>query len=205
MNLDNKKIKGLLQSLAIFGALFLVSPHIGIDPKEVAIFYGKILILVILINLLFWFLDKKGIIDLKKEEQERLELQKKLKSNKMNLAWFFGGFLGIVAIFIIPVYFFSTPKIDNPWISVLEIDLIKSYYWAFCLVFYSFASYVFIFGKYLLINEKGRNWSLYRKLFYFHSFHDLHNRSKRPSQFNISNVMPMYRSNLDSIHSYQYL
>ncbi|TGD45969.1 hypothetical protein EP118_13800 [Halobacteriovorax sp. Y22] len=166
MKLNNKIIKGLFKSLALLGALFLVGPHIGIDPKEAAIFYGKILVLIIPFNLIFWFLDKKGIIDLKKEEQERLKLQKKLKSNKKNVIWFFGALVGLLLIIMIPIYLFSTPLKDNPGIRSIENELIQGYYWVFCIVFYSFNTYVFLFGKKLLAGNKRKRIGHYLASFF---------------------------------------
>lgn len=154
--MDNNRLKGLLGSLFAMVLLVIIGHYRGMNVEGILLFFGKIILIAIPVNLLVWFLDKKGIINLKKEDAQQKEFQAKLKKDKKSGLWILSAFVGFVVIFMFPIYMFTNPEEGNPSVWVMDDELVKKYYWLFCLSYYIPSSYVFKFGRENLEGFKGK-------------------------------------------------
>lgn len=161
MNLTKKQKKALATTIVAIVVLLVVFILKKDSPVNVLVIFGKIIFFTFVLNAALWLLDKKGIVDLKKEQQKREEFGKKLVSNKKAFFWSLLMIIVSFILFVGPIYIFSDPEVGNSSVWKVNNQRVSDFYLYFCVIFYSFNLFVFFFGKNRFLEEKGKKIAHY--------------------------------------------
>lgn len=166
--MTNKRLTGLAFIALSITAIICISYFFKEDPIRYLVQYGKIVVLTLALRVVLEVLDRLKIIDLKKQHQENIEFERKLKKNKMNRIWLMLGTIIFFLLIFGTLFLFSEPSQtdSNVWefkkslFEKLKVLLFSSLYLAW--------GYVLFLGTRILGEDKSKKrWHFFSSLIIF--------------------------------------
>lgn len=137
----------------------------GENPNQNLIHLGKLILLGFALSLLLKILDRLKLIDLKKQHQEQIEFERRLKRNKMNKIWLILGAIGFFLSTIGTLFIFLELSQTDSNVWEFKEPLFQNLRLFLFTFFYLFWGYVLILGIQILSRDKSKKgWHLFSSL-----------------------------------------
>lgn len=156
MKLKNDRIKGLFLFAISIIAIILISMYRGENPNQNLIQLGKLVLLGFALSLLLKILDRLKLIDLKKQHQEQIDLERRLKRNKMNKIWLILGAIGFFLFTIGTLFIFLELSQTDSNVWEFKEPLFQNLKLFLFTFLYLFWGYVLILGIQILSRDKSK-------------------------------------------------